>query len=238
MHRCDRYLKNNAYSISVSAISSTRFILICCAISRKVITTTCGVSTLPTVRLKHGWMYLVAVIDWYSRFIVSWQLSDTLEMPFVLTVVRSALQQAKPEIWNSDQGSHFTSDKYIDLLKDAQIQISMDGKNRALDNIITERFWRTLKYEHVYLHEYNSPWEARQQIGRFINEYNMTAHTNHLITEHRLRPIFQRVMLHYTILQLSEISVTKILLNSKNQCFDKGVHLSMSPAFMITLILQ
>ena len=124
------------------------------------------------IRLKHGWMYLVAVIDWYSRFIVSWQLSDTLEMPFVLTAVRSALHQAKPVIWNSDQGSHFTSDQYTDLLKEAEVQISMDGKNRALDNIITERFWRTLKYDHVYLHEYSSPKDARQQIGRFITEYN------------------------------------------------------------------
>lgn len=124
------------------------------------------------IRLKHGWMYLVAVIDWYSRFIVSWQLSDTLEMPFVLSAVRSALQQGKPKIWNSDQGSHFTSDQYISLLKEADVQISMDGKNRALDNIITERFWRTLKYEHVYLHEYNNPREARQQIGSFIHEYN------------------------------------------------------------------
>jgi putative transposase len=124
------------------------------------------------IRLKHGWMYLVAVIDWYSRYIVSWQLDDTLEMPFVLTAVRSALRQAKPVIWNSDQGSHFTSDQYTNLLKDAGVQISMDGKNRALDNIITERFWRTLKYDHVYLHEYNSPKEARQQIGKFIHEYN------------------------------------------------------------------
>ena len=124
------------------------------------------------IRLKHGWMYLVAVIDWYSRYIVSWQLSDTLELPFVLTAVRSALKQAKPKIWNSDQGSHFTSDQYISLLKEAEVQISMDGKNRALDNIITERFWRTLKYDHVYLHEYNSPKEARQKIGAFIHEYN------------------------------------------------------------------
>jgi putative transposase len=124
------------------------------------------------IRLKHGWMYLVAVIDWYSRYIVSWQLDDTLEMPFVLTAVRSALRQAKPVIWNSDQGSHFTSDQYTNLLKEAGVQISMDGKNRALDNIITERFWRTLKYDHVYLHEYSSPKEARQQIGKFISDYN------------------------------------------------------------------
>lgn len=124
------------------------------------------------IRLKHGWMYLVAVIDWYSRYIVSWQLDQTLEMPFVMTAVRSALAQGTPEIWNSDQGSHFTSPQYTELLKNAGVQISMDGKGRALDNIITERFWRTLKYEEVYLHEYESPKEARMGISRFIKEYN------------------------------------------------------------------
>lgn len=124
------------------------------------------------IRLKQGWMYLVAVIDWYSRYIVSWQLDQTLEMPFVLTAVKSALLQAKPEIWNSDQGSHFTSDQYTDLLKAAGVRISMNGKNRAIDNIITERFWRTLKYEEVYLHEYSSPKEARQRISQFIHHDN------------------------------------------------------------------
>ena len=119
-------------------------------------------------------MYLVAVIDWYSRFIVSWQLDQTLEMPFVLDAVKSALRQAKPEIWNSDQGSHFTSDQYTELLKEADVRISMDGKNRALDNIITERFWRSLKYEEVYLHEYGSPKEARQNISRYIQFYNFS----------------------------------------------------------------
>lgn len=126
------------------------------------------------VNLKHGWMYLVAVIDWYSRYIVSWQLSQTLEMPFVLETVKSALRQATPEIMNSDQGSHFTSDQYTELLKDAGVRISMDGKNRALDNIITERFWRTLKYEEVYLNEYDGPKDARRRIGQFIQYYNFT----------------------------------------------------------------
>jgi len=126
------------------------------------------------LRLKHGWMYLVAVIDWYSRYILSWQLDQTLEMSFVLTAVKSALSQAKPEIWNSDQGSHFTSEQYTDLLKEAGVRISMDGKNRALDNIFTERFWRSLKYEEVYLHEYNSPKEARQYISTYIQFYNFS----------------------------------------------------------------
>lgn len=126
------------------------------------------------IRLKRGWLYLVAVIDWYSRYIVSWQLSQTLEMPFVLDAVKSALRQATPEIMNSDQGSHFTSDQYTELLKDAGVRISMDGKNRALDNIITERFWRTLKYEEVYLNEYDGPKDARHRIGQFIQHYNFT----------------------------------------------------------------
>lgn len=117
-------------------------------------------------------MYLVAVMDWYSRYIVSWQLDQTLEMPFVLTAVRSALRQATPEIMNSDQGSHFTSEQYTELLRGADVRISTDGKNRALDNIITERFWRTLKYEEVYLNEYEGPKDARRRIGQFIQDYN------------------------------------------------------------------
>ena len=123
------------------------------------------------IRLKHGWLYLVAVIDWYSRYIVSWRLDQTLDIEFVLEATKEAMA-TPPEIMNSDQGSHFTSSRYIELLKDAGVQISMDGKNRALDNIFTERFWRTIKYEEVYTKEYASPREARIQIGRFIHKYN------------------------------------------------------------------
>jgi putative transposase len=103
---------------------------------------------------------LVAVLDWFSRFIVSWQLSQTLELNFVLTAVEGALLQAVPHIWNSDQGSHFTSLQYLERLLAAQVQISMDGRGRARDNIFIERLWRTAKYEEVYLHEYASPKEA------------------------------------------------------------------------------
>ena len=102
-------------------------------------------------------MYLVAVLDWYARYIISWELDDTLEIPFVLAAVDQALSQAKPVIFNSDQGSHFTSPLYIDRLKQAEVQISMDGKGRAIDNIFTERLWRTIKYEEVYLNEYTTP---------------------------------------------------------------------------------
>jgi putative transposase len=101
------------------------------------------------VRLHGNWMYLVAIIDWYSRYIVSWQLDQTLEMSFVLDAVDRALLRATPVIWNSDQGSHFTSPQYIERLKTKEIRISMDGKGRALDNIFIERFWRTVKQDIV-----------------------------------------------------------------------------------------
>lgn len=124
------------------------------------------------IRLRHGWMYLVAIIDLYSRYIVSWELSQTLEIDFVLIAVKRALSQGKPLIWNSDQGSHFTSPQYIELLKEANIQISMDGKGRATDNIFIERFWRSLKYEDVYLKDYQTPREARIGITKYIQFYN------------------------------------------------------------------
>jgi putative transposase len=124
------------------------------------------------IRMLKGWMYLVAVLDWYSRYVISWELDHTLEMPFVLTVVQRALSTAVPVIWNSDQGSHFTSPHYLQLLRDAHIQISMDSKGRALDNIFTERLWRTVKYEEVYVHDYTSPKEARQQLSRYFEFYN------------------------------------------------------------------
>ncbi len=124
------------------------------------------------IRLQAGWMYLVAVLDWFSRYVVSWELDQTLELPFVLTAVERALTQATPCIWNSDQGSHFTSPQYCQLLLAANVQISMDGKGRALDNIFTERLWRTVKYEEVYIHEYTSPREARQALTRYFTFYN------------------------------------------------------------------
>lgn len=124
------------------------------------------------VRLRGSWLYLVAILDWYSRYVVSWALADTLEIEFVLDAVEQALTLATPQIWNSDQGSHFTSPQYTQRLQAAGVQISMDGRGRALDNIFTERFWRSLKYEEVYLHDYDSPREARQGITRYIGFYN------------------------------------------------------------------
>jgi putative transposase len=124
------------------------------------------------IRMQKGWMYLVAILDWYSRYVLSWELGMTLEMPFVLSAVQRALLQAVPLIWNSDQGSHFTRPQYCDLLRGANVQISMDGKGRALDNIFTERLWRSVKYEEVYLHEYVSPKEARSHLQNYFEFYN------------------------------------------------------------------
>jgi putative transposase len=124
------------------------------------------------IRLRSGWMYLFAVLDWFSRFVVSWALDLTLEIGFVLAAMRSALALTTPTICNSDQGSHFTSPQYTELLCGAEVQISMDGRGRALDNIFTERLWRTVKYEEVYLHDYASPREARCGISAYLDFYN------------------------------------------------------------------
>ena len=124
------------------------------------------------IRLLKGWLYLTAVLDWYSRFVVSWELSDTLAVDFVCAAVSQAFSRARPQIMNSDQGSQFTSPQYIQLLKKASVQISMDGRGRAQDNIFTERLWRTIKYEEVYLHEYQNPREARKRLGEYLAFYN------------------------------------------------------------------
>jgi len=110
-------------------------------------------------------MYLVAILDWFSRYVVSWALSDTLELPFVLDAVGQALRSATPQIWNTDQGSQFTSLQLTSQLAEKGVRISMDGKGRAYDNIFTERLWRSLKYEEIYLADYDSPRQARQGIA-------------------------------------------------------------------------
>lgn len=129
-------------------------------------------SDITYIRLRDGWLYLVVVLDWFSRYAISWALSDSLELPFVLDAVGSALKEATPEIWNSDQGSHYTSPQLTSVLEAAGARISMDGKGRALDNIFTERFWRTLKYENIYLRDYDSPRAARIGIADYMRFYN------------------------------------------------------------------
>ena len=124
------------------------------------------------IRLKHGFVYLVAVIDLYSRYIVSWKLSNTMEPDFCCEALTEALKQGKPEYFNTDQGAQFTCDAFTSILKSAGVKISMDGKGRVIDNIFIERFWRTLKWEEVYMKCYESVRDCRRSIGEFIEKYN------------------------------------------------------------------
>lgn len=124
------------------------------------------------IRLTNGWMYLVAFLDWFSRYVVAWELSDSLELPFVLSCAETALLMGSPEIINSDQGSHFTSERFTSRFLSTGAKISMDGRGRCMDNIFTERLWRSVKYEEVYLNEYDSPREARAGITRYMEFYN------------------------------------------------------------------
>jgi putative transposase len=124
------------------------------------------------IRLAHGFVYLVAVLDWYSRHVMAWQLSTTLDANFCLEALREALRHGTPEIFNVDQGAQFTSREFLDVLEEKGIKISMDGTGRAFDNIFVERFWRSLKYEEVYLKSYESVWDCRWSLKRYMEFYN------------------------------------------------------------------
>jgi putative transposase len=116
--------------------------------------------------------YLTAVLDWHSRYILGWELSKTMESGFCQAVLLSALNISNPEIFNTDQGSQFTADGFVNILLDNKIEISMDGKGRCFDNIRMERFWRSIKVEEIYLKEYNSFSELKKSIGEYILFYN------------------------------------------------------------------
>jgi len=124
------------------------------------------------IRLQKGWLYLVAFLDWFSRYVVAWGMDCTLEVDFVMEALSRALNIGKPMIVNSDQGSQYTSQRYTGKLLERGIKISMDGRGRAMDNISTERLWRTIKYQEVYINDYSSPREARRGLARFLEKYN------------------------------------------------------------------
>ena len=124
------------------------------------------------IRMNRGFIYLTAIIDWYSRYILSYEVSTTLDNWFCIEALNSALNTSKPEIFNSDQGVQFTSMDFTNRLKKSDIKISMDGRGRAHDNIFIERFWRSVKYEEVYLKDYKSVKEAIDGINRYFNFYN------------------------------------------------------------------
>ena len=124
------------------------------------------------IPMRHGFMFLTAIIDWYSRCIVGWELDDTLCTDAVIRAREKALAVATPEIVNSDQGTQFTSDEYMQFLKSHRIRQSMDGKSRWADNIMIERWFRSLKYEEIYLNQYDSPKQLREAIHDYIYTYN------------------------------------------------------------------
>lgn len=124
------------------------------------------------IPMKNGFMYLVAIIDWYSRKVISWELSNSLTADFCVRALGKALQQGTPEIFNTDQGCQFGSQEFTKLLKAKGIKISMDGKGRCYDNIFVERFWRTVKYEEVYIKAYRDGYEARQELEKYFLFYN------------------------------------------------------------------
>lgn len=127
------------------------------------------------VPLRRGWVYLVAIMDWFSRYVLSWELSVTLDASFCVEALERALALTPgrlPGVFNSDQGSQFTSEAFIGVLLDAGIRISMDGRGRCYDNIFVERLWRSVKHEHVYLHDHQTVAEATMGLGRYLDFYN------------------------------------------------------------------
>jgi putative transposase len=124
------------------------------------------------VPLRHGFLYLVAILDWYSRYVVAWRLSNSLEGSFCHECLDEALARGRPEIFNTDQGVQFTSEAFTSRLQAQAIAISMDGRGRALDNVFVERLWRTVKQENVYLHDYATVWEAEEGLANYFRFYD------------------------------------------------------------------
>jgi len=129
-------------------------------------------SDITYIRLRGGFVYLTAIMDWHSRYVLSWELSNTLDAAFCLSALERALAISQPEIFNSDQGGQYTSEAFTGRLRKAGVKISMDGRGRVYDNIFVERLWRTVKYEEVYLRDYASLGEAQAALGRYFHRYN------------------------------------------------------------------
>jgi putative transposase len=130
----------------------------------------CDITYIP---MKKGFMYLIAVIDWYSRYVLSWELSNSMTADFCIRAVCEAFNKyGSPEIFNTDQGSQFTSNAFLDALRVQPLRISMDGRGRALDNIFIERLWRTIKYEHIYLYSYEDGLTLHRGLRQYFEKYN------------------------------------------------------------------
>ena len=124
------------------------------------------------IRMRERFLYLVAIMDWFSRYVLAWELSNTLDVSFCLETLSRSLKRGTPEIFNTDQGVQFTSQSFTGELEAHGVRVSMDGRGRVFDNIFIERFWRSLKYEDVYLHDYATGTDARRGIGRYMDFYN------------------------------------------------------------------
>ncbi len=124
------------------------------------------------VPMQKGYLYLIAVMDWFSRYVLSWQLSNSMDVNFCLSALEEALEYGKPEIFNTDQGSQFTSEQFTGMLLSNDIKISMDGKGRAIDNVFVERLWRSVKYEELYLHSYETGEEVYRGLKQYFEFYN------------------------------------------------------------------
>lgn len=125
------------------------------------------------VGLRQGFLYLVAIMDWFSRYVLSWQLSNSLDTSFCLAALEEALEKGRPEIFNSDQGSQFTSREFTGRLETAEIRISMDGRGGVFDNIFIERLWRSVKYEEIFLNDYQGVADAEQGLANYFEFYNL-----------------------------------------------------------------
>lgn len=124
------------------------------------------------VRLRHGFVFLVAILDWFSRYVLAWELSVTIDGQFCVDALEAALDRSRPEIFNTDQGAQFTATAFTERVEAAGARVSMDGRGRALDNVFVERLWRSVKYEEIYLKDYGTVPEARRQLARYFQFYN------------------------------------------------------------------
>lgn len=155
------------------------------------------------IKLEHGFCYLTAIIDWYSRYVISWKLSANLEIDFCLQNLNAALHTATPDIFNSDQGSHFTSPKHTGILAEKEIHISMDGRGRCMDNIFTERLWRSVKYENVYLKSYANFSEANAGLAEYFHFYNYLRPHQNLQNQTPVQIYFKDRILDFKTTQVS-----------------------------------
>jgi putative transposase len=148
------------------------FILTCCAVWSSSASIQVWAADICYIPMAHGFLYLVAVMDWVGRYVMAWRLSNLLDSSFCIEALDDALSQGRPEIFNTDQGSQFTGDDFTDVLRVHGIAISMDGRGRFSGNIFVERLWRSLKYEDVYLKAYQDVGEARRSIAAYFEFYN------------------------------------------------------------------